>query len=264
MRIAAAVLAALLLVPIALRGEDAQAVLARARKQIESADYRATGKLVIVDAKGKRTSYPLTIKAHWFPGVLRTLVEIAPPSGNAANTGAGERTRMLLEMRPDGRNTIRIAHPNSPGLIALPFEKWDEGLFDGAFSDEDFLEAQYYWQNQAVLKTAPFGSRMCDVLKSSPGSTDRTHYAEVQTWLDHTIGFPVYVEKMLKGGGMMKEFTSIGLRETGGVWSASQIEAKVRGHAGSTLLIVQRGSTKANLTAKDFSPEQITHFEDHP
>ncbi|HUB30384.1 MAG TPA: outer membrane lipoprotein-sorting protein [Terracidiphilus sp.] len=262
MRFATAVVAAMLLLTGALQGEDAQAVLARARKQIESADYRASGKLVTVDAKGKRTSYALTILAHWFPGVLRALVEIVPPAANSANLAGA--VRMLLEMRPGGQDTIRIARLGGAGIEALPFEKWDEGLFGGAFSYADFLEPQYYWQNQVLLKSAQFGTHLCDVLKSSPGSSDRTHYASVQTWLDHSIGYPVYAEKTLKGGDMVKEFTYIGLRQTAGVWSATQVEAKVRGRQGSTLLIVQRGSAKAHLSARDFSPEQITHFEDHP
>jgi len=50
------------------------------------------------------------------------------------------------------------------------------------------------------------------------------------------------------------------LRQNGGVWSASQVEVKIRGHAGSTLLIVDRGTPKANLGLNDFSQAQLTHF----
>jgi hypothetical protein len=97
-------------------------------------------------------------------------------------------------------------------------------------------------------------------LKSTPGAADRTHYAGIKTWLDHSIGFPVYVEKTLKGTGAVKEFTYFGLRHDGGVWSANQVEAKTRGQAGSTLLILDRGSAKANLGLGEFSPEQLTRF----
>jgi hypothetical protein len=265
MRINAAIIvASLLLSAVSARSADpkpadAHAVLARARQQIETADYRAAGRLVTIDAAGKRTSNVITIKAHWFPGVLRALIDIVPPPGPAA-----ARIRMLLEMRPGGQSTIRIAHPGAPGLTALPYEKWDDDIFGGVFSYEDFLESQYYWQNQSILKTARYGARDCDVLKSTPGASDRTHNAEVQTWLDHTIAYPVYVEKTLKDKATVKQVTYMGLRQSGGVWSATQIEAKIRGRAGSTLLIVERGSTKANLTLKDFSPEQVGRFEDHP
>ena len=253
----------LLMAPTAL-ASDARAVVAGARRHIETADYRATGKLVTVDAGGKRSSYALTIKARWFPGVLRALVEIVPPSQVGTHGRQGERVRILFEMRPNGQDAIRIAHPNGSGLVSLPFEKWSDALFGGQFSYEDFLESQYYWQSQTILKSARFGARNCDVLKSTPGASDHTHYAEVQTWLDHTIDYPVYAEKTLKEGGIVKEFTYFGLRQSGGVWSASQVAAKIRGRPSSTMLIVQRGSTKANLTAKDFSPEEISHFEDRP
>lgn len=260
MRIVTVLSLAVVLIATSAQAADVQAVVARARQQVDSADYRAVGKLVTVDAEGKRTSYALTVKAHGFPGVLRMFVEIVPPDTHARRE---DRMRILLEMRSNGQSTIRIAHSKDAGLTALPFEKWDEGLFGGVFSYEDFLESQFFWQDQTIVKTAPFGARLCDVLKSTPGAADLTHYAAVETWLDHTIAYPVYEEKTLKGG-TVKEFTSFGLRETAGVWSASQIEAKIRGRAGSTLLIVERGSAKANLSAKDFSPEKIIHFEDRP
>ena len=65
-------------------------LIATQRKQIETADFRVTGHLVSIDAAGARLSFPITIKARWFPGVLRVLVEIGqPPSvapGSCANT----------------------------------------------------------------------------------------------------------------------------------------------------------------------------------
>jgi hypothetical protein len=98
-------------------------------------------------------------------------------------------------------------------------------------------------------------------VKSTPGPADKSHYAEVTNWLDHSIGFPVHVEKTLKNG-TVKEFTYFGLRQEGGLWSAHQVEAKIRGQAGSTLLIIDHGTPKANLSLKDFAPEQLTHFQD--
>jgi hypothetical protein len=260
MRIFAAVLAVTLLLAPQMRAQDtpaadAQAVLARPRQRLQTADFRATGHLVRIDAKGTRTSYPITLKGHWFPGVLRLLCAI---------DAAGEaRVHILLEMRPNGQDFIRIAHPGDNAAVALPFEKWSEGPVEGigpGFSFEDFLEAQYFWPGQKVLEKTKYGARVCDLVKSAPGPSDRTHYAQVETWLDHSIGYPVYVEKTIKATGRVKEFTYFGLRQNGGVWSASQVEGKIRGQAGSTLLIIDRGSTKANLGLGDFSPEQLTRF----
>jgi hypothetical protein len=257
MRVAWAALAATILLPMAAQASDSSTpkALAVPRARIESADYRASGHLVRVDANGARISSPIEIKAHWFPGVLRVLVEIAPQTNASPNAPV----HILLEMRPGGRSTILVAHPGDKAAAVLPFHKWSDGPLGNEFSYEDFLEAQYFWEGQTTLGEAKFGARDCDQLKSTPGTTDKSHYSEVKSWLDHTIGFPVYVEKTLQGGAV-KEFTYFGLRQNGGVWSASQVEAKLRGHAGSTLLIIDRGAPRANLGLKDFSPAQLTHF----
>jgi hypothetical protein len=167
-------------------------------------------------------------------------------------------------MRPNGQNTIRIFRSHESAPVSLPFDKWSESVFGSDFNYEDFLQPEYYWQGQTILKRARFGARDCDVLKSTPGALDHSHYAEVQTWLDHTIGYPVYVEKTMKEGEIVKEFTYFGLSRSGGVWSARQVEVKIHGRPGSTLMIIERGSTKANLSIRDFSPEQISKFEDRP
>ena len=239
---------------LAAPAADVNAVLQTPRQRIEQADYRASGQLVRVDAAGARTSYAVTLKAHWFPGVLRVLMEITSP--------AQARAHILFEMRPDGHNAIELAHPGDREPATLPFDKWSDGPLGPGFSYEDFLESQYFWPGQAELEPVKYGARDCDVIKSTPGAQERTHYAQVKTWLDKTIGFPVYVEKSLKGSGTVKQFTYFGLRHTGGVWSASQVEEKTRGQAGSTLLIVDRGSAQAHLTLKDFSTAQLIHFQD--
>jgi len=247
-----AVLALALLSAVPVHGADTQALLTASRQAIQQADYRATGHLVRVDAAGKRTSYDITIKARWFPGVLRILMEITGP--------ADARAHLLLEMRPDGQNSIQVAHPGDKAPAAIPFDKWSDGPLGSGFSYEDFLEEQYFWPSQAILQSVRRGARDCDVLSSKPSAADKTHYAEVRTWLDHTIDFPVYAEKTPKAGGKVKQFTYFGLRHDGGVWSASQIEEKSDGQPGSTLLIINRGSAKANLTLGDFSPDHLTHF----
>jgi len=246
------------------RAADAPAAIAAPRERIQTADFRASGHLVRVNGDGTRVSVPITIKAHWFPGVLRVLVEVAsaPKTGPSSTVRERVVSHILLEMRPNGQNSILIAHPGDKAPVILPFEKWSDGPLGSGFSYEDFLEPQYFWPGQTVLETTMRGSRKCDVLKSTPGASDKTHYAEIRTWLDQTIGFPVYAEKTMKGTGAIKEFTYLGLRHNGGVWSASQVEAKVRGKDGSTLLMIDRGSAKANLGLKDFSTVQISHFQD--
>jgi hypothetical protein len=248
--------AALLFTMPAVAATDVAAVLKPSQERLETADFRVNGHLVRVDADGKRTSDGISIRAHWFPGVLRLLVDVTP----APNSKADARTHILLEMRQNGQNVIEIAHPGDKTPTTLPFDKWSDGPLGPGFSFEDFMETQYFWPGQTLEKETMFGARNCDVVESTPVAADKTHYAKIKTWLDHSIGFPVYVEKTLKGTGTVKEFTSFGLRHDEGVWSASQVESKVRGQGGSTLLIIDRGSAKAKLGLGDFSPEQLTRF----
>jgi hypothetical protein len=252
MKFISSTLAVTLVFAMTARTRDVHTVLARPQLRVQSADYRATGHLVRVDAGGVRTSYAVLIKAHWFPDGLRVLLEITSPIEAQAH--------VLLQMRPRGQATIQVAYPGDRAPITLPFDKWNDGPLGAEFSYEDLLEPQYFWQNQTLLEETKYGARECDVLKSTPDKSDRTHYAEVRTWLDQSIGYPVYAEKTLKGTGAVKEFTYFGLRQNGGIWSAHQVEVKIRGRAGSTLLIIDRGSTKAGLDLKEFSAEQLIHF----
>jgi hypothetical protein len=255
-------------------GADASAVLAAERHLIQTADYRISGHLIRVQANGVRVSFPVTIEAHWFPGVLRIKLEVgsapkppASPSANPAANSAGNPAppvfppaRALLEMRPAGEDSIWIAHPGDKSATLLPLDKWSDGPLGPGFAWEDFLEQQYFWPEQTLEPSAKFGARDCDVIESAPGAAGRTHYAQVKTWLDHSIGFPVYAEKTVKGSGAIKQFTYFGLRHNGGVWSASQVEEATRGQGGRTLLVIDRGTAKANLSLKDFSPSQLVSF----
>ncbi len=242
-------LAAILLLPL---GAPAQTALAAARKQVESADYRLTGRLVRVDANGVRSTDKLELKARWFPGVLRVMIAVTSPPA--------ARSHVLLEVRANGQSTIRIARPGDTTAAELPFGKWMEEPLGEAFSYEDFLEAQYFWSGQKDLGPAKFGARNCVQLQSTPGATDRSHYAFVKSWLDPVSGFPVYIEKQVKDSGELKQFTYYGIRQTRGVWWANQVEAKITGRAGSTLFIVERGTPEAHLGLKDFDPLKLTTF----
>ncbi len=260
MRLPAWTLAALLLCAIPASAADAHSILAVPKQRVESADFRVAGHLVRVDANGVRTSDAISIKARWFPGVLRVLVDISPSPNASAQSNAGAQIHILLEMKPDGQSAILIAHRGDKAPSVLPFDKWSDGPLGPGFSYEDFFEQQYFWPSQTALAETKRGARDCEVVNSVPGPTDHTHYAAIKTWLDSSNGFPVYVEKTMKGTGAVREYTYSGIRHEGGVWSAHQLEAKTRGRAGSTLLIIDKGSAKANLVLGDFSPERLVHF----
>src|ERR1700726_2895483 len=204
---------------------DLETVLTGSRQRIEKVDYRVTGRLTRVEDNGKRTNYKFVAKAHWFPDGLRVLCEISGPGS--------EKTSVLLHMTVSGHLTIEAALPGEKAASVLPFERWNDPLVGTDFSYEDMVESQFFWKKQELLAPEKYGARDCFVLKSTSGSQDRTYYDSVTSWIDRSILYPVHVVKTLRGTGQKKEFIYYGLRQIGGAWSASQVEAKLQGKPGS-------------------------------
>lgn len=233
---------------------DLETVLAGSRQRIEELDYRVTGRLTQVAGDGKRTNYKFSAKAHWFPDGLLLLCEISGPGS--------DKTSILLHMSMSGHVTIRAMLPGQKAASVLPFERWNDPLVGTVFSFEDMVENQFFWKHQELLAPEKYGARDCFVLKSISGPQDRTYYDSVTSWIDRSIFYPVHVVKRPRGTGHQKEFIYYGLRQVSGIWYASQVEAKVEGKPGSSILVIERGSGKANLGRKDFQIGHSTAPED--
>jgi hypothetical protein len=229
---------------------DLETVLTGSRRRIEKSDYRLTGRLTRVESNGKRTSYKFIAKAHWFPDGLRLLCEISA-HGLA-------KTSLLLHMSVNAHVTIEAVLPGQKAARVLPFERWNGPLVGTDFSYEDMVESQFFWKNQELLAPEKYGARDCLVLKSKSDPQDRTYYDSVTSWIDRGILFPVHVVKTLRGTEEQKEFIYYGLRQEGGAWSATQVEAKLQGKPGFSILVIESGSAKANLGRKDFDISQST------
>ncbi|MFZ0818080.1 MAG: outer membrane lipoprotein-sorting protein [Candidatus Sulfotelmatobacter sp.] len=227
---------------------DLETVLTGSRQRIEKLDYRVTGRLTRVEDNGKRANYKFVAKAHWFPDGLYLLCEISGPGS--------EKTTLLLHMSVSGQLTIKAALPGEKSAKILPFEHWNDPLEGTDFSYEDMVEGQFFWKNQELLAPEKYGARDCFVLKSKSGTQDRSYYDSVTSWIDKTILYPVHVVKTLHGTGQQKEFIYYGLRQVGGVWSASQVEAKSQGKPGSSILAIETGAPNAKLARKDFEINQ--------
>ena len=233
---------------------DLETVLTGSRQRIEKLDYRMAGRLTRVEGDGKRTTYKFVAKAHWFPDGLRLLCEISGPGS--------QKTSLLLHMNVSGQMTIQTVHSGEKTASVLPFERWNEPLVGTDFSIEDMVENQFFWKNQELLAPEKYGARDCFVLKSRPGSQDRTHYDSVTSWIDRGILFPVHVVKTQRGTGPQKEFLYYALKQASGVWYASQVEAKQQGKPGSSILVIEGGSGKASLGRKDFDISQFNAQEE--
>jgi Outer membrane lipoprotein-sorting protein len=223
---------------------DLQTVLTGSRQRIQNLDYRASGRITRVEGDGKRTNYKFVAKAHWFPDGLHLLTVISGPGS--------DKTSILLHMSVNGRLTVDAQLPGEKAVSALPFEHWNDPVVGTDFSYEDMVESWFFWKNQELLAPQKYGTRDCFVLKSTPGPQDRTHYDSATSSIDNSILFPVHVVKTIHGTGQQKEFVYYGLRKIAGAWSATQVEAKLQGKPGSSMMVIEGGSGRANLKLKDF------------
>ncbi len=227
---------------------DLETVLSGSRQRIQKFDYRVSGRLTRVEADGKRTNYKFSAKAHWFPDGLHLLCEISGPNS--------EKTSLLLQMTANGHITIEALLPGQKAASVLPFERWNDPLVGTDFTYEDMVENQFFWKNQKLLPSEKYGARDCFVLKSTAGAQDKSYYDTETSWIDTSILYPVHVVKTLRGTGQQKEFIYYGLRQISGVWSATQVEAKLQNKPGSSIMVIETGSAKANLGRKDFAINQ--------
>ena len=246
-------LATAMFFPVAAQAADVPGTLAAARQQIMTADYRLSGRLVRVDGSAARTSYGVNIKARWFPGILRVLVEVSSP--------ATARVHVLLEMHPGGITTIQIAHPGDAAATVLPFDKWNTGPLGEGFSYEDFIDSSYFWAGQTDMGEAKFGARNCDLTEEHAGGRRQDPLRrgkELARPRKRLSGICGEDHERLGDGERVHLLRAATRRRASG--RRARWKRKCRGHAGSTLLIIDHGSGKAHLDVKDFSSAQLTHF----
>ncbi len=220
-----------------------KSILATARERVEKSDVRASGRLVQIAANGTRTNNTLALASHSFPDGLRMLVTVTAPDHTTA--------RYLLTQNREGHTTIETAAKSAPAN--LPVEHWGDGVAGTLFYPEDFADGQFFWAKQTVLPPAKYGARDCYVLKSEPGPGQPSVYASVTTWIDQKTGAPVYVEAVPKSGGGTKQFVFYGIQQIGGIWLSRQVEAKVSGKPGSSMMLIDHGSDHAHLQKRDFN-----------
>ena len=224
-------------------------LLARIQARRNATDFRASGRLVRVSPSGGRRTSQIAMRARAFGDVVKIFCEVTDPQP--------DRVRLLIESRAAGRGSVRLGHASDRTPREIPPENWGDALLDSNFSYEDLMENHFLWHSQTLAGEVKYGARICYMVRSEPAPADHSHYSSVTSWLDKDVYYPVHVEKTIRGSGMVKEFIYYGLRESKGIWSASQIECRVRGRQGSSLIIMTRGSAKAHVNASEFEPSLL-------
>jgi len=112
------------------------------------------------------------------------------------------------------------------------------------------VENQFFWKNQETLAPEKYGARDCFVLKSKPGSQDRTHYDSATSWIDRSILFPLHVVKTLRGTGQQKEIHYYGLRKTAALGVRRKWRQSCKASPASRFL-KSKGAREGHIWAQD-------------
>jgi hypothetical protein len=222
---------------------SAAEIMEKLRAKRKAASFRAEGRLVLVEAGGKRTTWQLAWKGGTFGPSMNLLFEVTGP--------AAARQKVLLEISDAGAATIRTVPPGQAESEELPPERWGRPFLATALTYEDLLEPHLFWPVQALVAEQTCGTRDCWVIRSRPGGGLPSQYAEVTSWIDRVYWFPVSVEKRNRSGAV-KQFLYSGFHQARGDWAARQIEVRIAGRAERTLLIAARGSTNVQLKESEF------------
>jgi len=213
---------------------DAAELAGKIERIRRTANFRASGRLVNVDAQGRRETFKIDMQATAGARTTAVVYNVLDPEPS--------RMRISIELRQAGAAGVRVAGNGEKTPKDVPFANWRQAILGSGLTFEDLVDDQFRWSRQRLGEPEKYGARLCRVLKSEPGPADRTHYSLVTSWIDEGILHPVKVEKVVRDTGAVKEFLYYGLRKSGGLWSASQIEVRTKGKAGSTFLIITRGA----------------------
>ncbi len=223
-----------------------KAVLANARARVEKSDVRATGRLTIVTANGARTNNSLVLASHSFPDGLRTLITVTTPDH--------KRERYLLTQNESGRTTIEALRAGrqdagTPDAGALGRGRGGDIVLSRGFCGRAVLLGEADGAGASEVRRARL---LCAEERAGAGAADHRTRQSRRGWTRRP-GAPVYVEAVPKNGAPAKQFVFYDLEQIGGLWLSRQVEAKVEGKGGSTILLIDHGSPHAHLTRKDFS-----------
>jgi hypothetical protein len=249
---AAALFGALSLILANLSGATISEVIQTIRSLRKGTDFFAEGRLVSVNNPEQRITYRLSLKGKSFGGTVKLLFEVTDPIPS--------RLKLLIESPPAGMPKVRLARALDRTVEELTSESLGAAFLGSVLNFEDLLDAHFSWSRQTLLREEKCAGKDCYVIRSQPGPDTPSHYSAVTSWIDKKVYLPICVEKDVKASESVKVFLYSGIRESKGVWGARQVEVRIKGERRVTLLIMTRGSGKANLSERDFDPSAIFNF----
>ena len=208
---------------------------------------RAHGRLVVTDARKQQRVFQILVLQKRLARSLNLLWTVTEP--------LEARTRILVEAPFEGRPTVWLVSGVAAKAAVLPAESWARAIVGSHLTVEDLIDDHFTWPKQSVTGEEAVTGKMCYVLRSEPAEGHASTYGSVTTWMDEATLVPLRIVKEPRGPGAPKEIVCRGLRQSAGHWSASNIEVRLRGSAGSTKIVFTAGSENARVQDSEVDPK---------
>jgi hypothetical protein len=155
-------------------------------------------KMNVKPAEGTKVSLQLQIKQRRTQKSTEVVYQILWPKERA-----GESVLLLQSGSQPATGSLFIP-PNT--VKSLNAAQMKDGLFGSDLSYADVLENFFAWENQTIVGAEVVGRVNCQILESKPGSSQRSAYAVVRTWVDVRRLVPLRIEKYQPAGTLVRRF----------------------------------------------------------
>ena len=220
------------------------------------ATVRSRGRLTITGGAQKQKVFQLSILRKCVKGSVHLLWSVSGP--------AGAVQRILIQSPPQGEPVVWLDATGKGAAVRIPGKRWWEPVMGSHLSVEDLVDDCFRWPHQELTGEETAGGKPCWVIRSVPSGTQASWFALVDSWLDQATLVPVRIVKRPRGLGGPKEIVCRGLRQSGGHWSASSIEVRQEGRAGSTRIVFTGGSAAARVGDSEVDPEAVFQSRTRP
>ena len=208
---------------------------------------RAHGRLVVTDARKRQRVFQILVLQKRLARSTNLLWRVTDPPE--------ARMRILVEAPFQGRPTVwQVSGEHGAAAVMAP-ARWAGAILGSDITIEDLIDDTFTWPKQSVTGEEAVSEKMCYVLRSEAAEGRASAYGSVTTWVDEANLVPLRIVKEPRGAGAPKEIVCRGVRQSGGHWTASNVEFRMQGSAASTKMVFTSGSENARVQDREVDPK---------
>lgn len=203
-----------------------------------------------IETGNPATVLQLQVKARRTPAGSSVLYQVLWPK---ERKGEGFVIRQNGNKAPEGNSFVM------PGtLSSISASQMDQPVFGSDLSYADLVENFFAWDQQTLSGQETVDRIPCLILESKPGSSDRSGYGLVRSWIDPKRLVPMRVEKFNRAGQLVRRITTTKVaKDDTRNHVAASFTVQRTGQTSATALEGSNSRHDVNYQDGDFAPEAL-------